>query len=62
MPLVLYEKKDHINYITLNRPEKLNALNTSLSEELQRAWFTCRDDNDAWVAIDYNGREKAHAK
>ena len=51
MPLVLYEKKDHITYITLNRPEKLNALSTPLFDELQKAWIAFRDDNDAWVAI-----------
>jgi len=51
MPLVLYENKGHITYITLNRPEKLNALSATLFEELQEAWVRFRDDNDAWVAI-----------
>ena len=51
MSLVLYENKGHITYITLNRPEKRNALNTPLFEELQQAWIRFREDNDAWVAI-----------
>lgn len=51
MSLVLYERKDHITYITMNRPEKRNALNLAFFEELQAAWIRFRDDNDAWVAI-----------
>ena len=51
MPSVLYERKDHIAYITMNRPEKRNALNPTLFDELQEAWIKFRDDDDAWVAI-----------
>ena len=51
MSLVLYESKGHITYITINRPEKRNALNAPLFEELQKAWIRFRDDSDAWVAI-----------
>ncbi len=51
MPLVLYERKGHIAYIIMNRPEKRNALNTPMFEELQKTWIRFRDDNDAWVAI-----------
>ena len=35
MPYVIYEKKDHIAYITLNRPERFNALGTKLSQQLR---------------------------
>lgn len=58
MPLVLYEKKDKIAYITLNRPEKLNALSPELISELANVWVTFRDDDDAWVGI-FTGAGKA---
>ncbi|KQC09726.1 MAG: hypothetical protein APR62_13570 [Smithella sp. SDB] len=58
MPLVLYEKKDRIAYITLNRPEKLNALSPELISELAKIWVTFRDDDEAWVSI-FTGAGKA---
>ena len=51
MDLVLYERKGHITYITMNRPEKRNALNGPLFDGLQEAWIRFRDDDDAWIAI-----------
>lgn len=48
---VLYEKKGKIIYITLNRPEKLNAFNTAVSDGLVRAWKAFVKDDEAWVAI-----------
>lgn len=54
MPYVLYEKKDHIACITLNRPERLNALSRELSQQLREAEASFAEDDDAWVAI-YTG-------
>lgn len=51
MPAVLYEKKDKIAIITLNRPEVLNAQNFELTSELREAMVDFRDDPDLWVAI-----------
>lgn len=48
---VLYEVRDRIAYITLNRPESLNAMSGEMSTALRQTWRTFRDDKDAWVAI-----------
>jgi enoyl-CoA hydratase/carnithine racemase len=49
--LVLYEVKDKIAYITLNRPEKLNALNNEMVAELIKIWNRFEEDPDARIAI-----------
>lgn len=54
MSYVVYEKKDHIAYITLNRPERLNALGTELVQHFWEADTSFAEDDDAWVAI-YTG-------
>ena len=41
---VLYEKKGAVAYITLNRPQVLNALNQRTWEELRAAFEDARDD------------------
>ena len=52
-----YEKKGEIAYVTLNRPEKLNAMNNQMHEDLGRAWADFRDDANLRVAIlSGNGR------
>ena len=54
MPYVIYGKKDHIACITLNRPDRFNALGTELSQQLLEAQTNFAEDDDAWVAI-YTG-------
>ena len=54
MPYVIYEKKGKIAYITLNRPERMNALGTQLSAELAEAETDFARDDNLWVAI-YTG-------
>jgi enoyl-CoA hydratase len=41
---LLYEKKDAIAYVTLNRPKVLNALNRRTWEDLKTAFEDARDD------------------
>jgi enoyl-CoA hydratase/carnithine racemase len=49
--VVLYEKRDRKAYITLNRPEVMNALNTAVREGLRGALSELRDDDDVLVGI-----------
>ncbi|MBW2637623.1 MAG: enoyl-CoA hydratase/isomerase family protein, partial [Deltaproteobacteria bacterium] len=48
---VLYEKKDRIGVITINRPEAMNSLDGETLDQLNHAWIDFRDDPDLWVAI-----------
>jgi enoyl-CoA hydratase/carnithine racemase len=41
---VLYEKRDDIAYVTVNRPKVLNALNTPTWKDLRTALEAARDD------------------
>ena len=36
MPTIRYEKQDNIGIITINRPEALNALNSTVISELEQ--------------------------
>ncbi len=51
MSTVLYEKRGEIAYITLNRPEKHNAIDAETDEALFVAWSAFRDDPDVRLAI-----------
>jgi enoyl-CoA hydratase/carnithine racemase len=51
MEKVSYEKKDRIAYVTLNRPEALNALDDALNEELWDVWGDFERDGSVDVAI-----------
>ena len=43
---LLYEKRNHIAYLTLNRPEAHNAVDPETVLELAAAWEDYRDDGD----------------
>ena len=59
MQPILYEKKGKIAYITINRPDVLNALNMEAREGLAKAWAEVRDDPEVWAAIVTGAGEKA---
>jgi enoyl-CoA hydratase len=48
---MLYEVKRKVCYITMNRPEKRNALNFKLIDELDRAFDEAEEDNNVKVVI-----------
>jgi enoyl-CoA hydratase/carnithine racemase len=56
---VKVEKKDHVTYVTINRPEVMNSLNPYADRELDGVWNDFADDPDAWVAIITGAGEKA---
>jgi E-phenylitaconyl-CoA hydratase len=51
MPAVLYETRNRIAYITLNRPEAMNALNAEVRQGISESLRRFRDDPEVWVAI-----------
>lgn len=51
MPLVIYEKKGRTAYITLNRPEALNAMNHEAMSEFGKARLDFKNDPDVWICI-----------
>ena len=51
MPDVIYEKRDGVATITLNRPERRNAFSPESIIRLAEAWIDYRDDDDLRVAI-----------
>jgi enoyl-CoA hydratase/carnithine racemase len=48
---VLYDKRDRIAHVTLNRPEAKNAVDPNMHEALCRVWTDFRDDDEVDVAI-----------
>jgi enoyl-CoA hydratase/carnithine racemase len=48
---ILYEKRDRIAFVTLNRPEAKNAVDPQMHDALCLAWEDFRDDDDVDVAI-----------
>lgn len=51
MAKVLYEKRDRIAYVTINRPEARNAVDPETHELLWATWEDFRDDAAVDVAI-----------
>ena len=51
MEKVIYEKRNRIGYVTLNRPESLNAVDDELDDALWQTWANFNADDTADVAI-----------
>ncbi len=51
MDSVIYEIKDRIAHITINRPEALNACDEPTYDRLAEIWQDFSNNDDAWVAI-----------
>ena len=56
---LIYEKKDSIAYVTLNRPQALNAYNIQMRNDLHEVLGAIRDDSEVRVAIFKGAGEKA---
>lgn len=48
---LIYEKKEHVSWITLNRPEVLNTQNFTLLNELNRTLDAAKDDEETRVIV-----------
>jgi enoyl-CoA hydratase/carnithine racemase len=48
---VIYERHGHVAYVTLNRPERMNALDAHSHAELIEIFDDFEQDPDAWLAI-----------
>lgn len=51
MSHLIYEKKDGVATLTMNRPERRNALSPQMVVEMAQAWQDFRDDSSCRVAI-----------
>jgi enoyl-CoA hydratase len=49
--VVLFEKRDHVALVTLNRPDARNAFDPEVLVRLDDAWTTVRDDDEIRVAV-----------
>lgn len=56
---LLYEKRDRIAVITLNRPERMNAINGTMSRELAAAWTAAKRDPQVSVIVLTGAGERA---
>lgn len=59
MTAVLYESKDGIARITINRPEARNAINNDMVQGLQAAWQRFAQDAGDRVAVVHGAGEQA---
>ncbi len=56
---IIYEKKDGIAYVTLNRPEVMNRHNIQMRDDMYQVLTAIKDDTDVMVAVFKGAGERA---
>ncbi|MEM7407056.1 MAG: enoyl-CoA hydratase-related protein [Pseudomonadota bacterium] len=56
---LLVEQRDHVTTVTINRPERMNALHPYAVIEMSRVFDEFEQDPDQWVAIVTGAGDKA---
>jgi len=56
---LLYEERDGVAILTLNRPEVLNAFNRAMERELQHVWQSLRSNDDVRAVVLTGAGDKA---
>jgi len=51
LPDALYEKRNHAAWVTLNRPQVLNAITPDMIRSLKKAAEDARDDNNVRALV-----------
>jgi enoyl-CoA hydratase/carnithine racemase len=56
---LLYEERDSVAIVTMNRPDVYNAFNTQMQHELRDMWRATRTNDDVRVVLLTGAGEKA---
>ncbi len=56
---VAVERREHVLWVTMNRPAVMNALHPPCHDEMQRVWDEFAADPDLWVAVLTGAGEKS---
>ena len=56
---LLYDESDGVAWVTLNRPEALNAFDTTMQRELRDMWLMLRTNDDVHCVVLTGAGEKA---
>ena len=59
MPEITYTKKQHIAYMTISHPEKMNAMTSKMRQQWEEALADFRDDPEMRVALVTGAGDKA---
>lgn len=59
MDVTDFDVREHVAWITLNRPEAMNSLNPELRHELSQRFDEVESNDDIWVAVVTGAGERA---